>query len=151
MAAAAAAYAARFTFLGAAALALLWDSALGDDPEVSIDPGDAFLNYIMKVPELRITKVPAGTVPATSFTILFSDLEGILTPAFFCSETAALEEFIMLGCTGLVHLSHLVDAIIEEGELDTTNVRRSVKLIRPCAAHLEGRQPKCLNCYGNQV
>ena len=97
MAAAAAAYAPRFTFHGAAAPALVWDPSLGDDLVVSVEPGDDFLNYIMKVPDLKITKVPAGAVPATSFTILFSDLEGILTPAFYCSEAAALEEIITEG------------------------------------------------------
>ena len=68
----------------------------------------------------------AGAVPATSFTPLFSDLEGILTLAFYCSEVAALEEIVMLGYTGLVHLSHLSDAIIEEGESDTTNAPDNV-------------------------
>ena len=116
MAAAAAAYVPRFTFHGAAAPALSWDASLGEDPLVDFDPGDDFLNYIMKVPGMSIIKVPAGAVPATSYTIQFSDLEGILTPAFHCSE-----EFIILGHTSLVHLSHLVDAIIEEGDLDTSS------------------------------
>ena len=121
-----AAYAPRFTFHGAAAPALVWEPSLGDDPLVSVDPRDDFLNYIMKVPGLSITQVPAGAVPATSFTVQLSDLEGILTPAFHCSEDAALEEFIMLGHTGLEHLSHLVDAIIEEGELDTSSAPDNV-------------------------
>ena len=69
---------------------------------------------------MSITQIPAGAVPATSFTIQFSDLEGILTPAFRCSKAAALDEFIVLGYTSLVHLSHLVDAIIDEGDLDTS-------------------------------
>jgi len=125
MAAVVAAYARRFTFHGAAAPALVWEPSLGDDPLVSVDPGDDFLNYIMKVPGLSITQVLAGAA-ATLFTVQFSDLEGILTPAFHCSEDAALEEFIMLGHTGLEHLSHLVDAIIEEGELDTSSAPDNV-------------------------
>ena len=126
MAAAAAAYAPRFTFLGAAAPALVWDASLSDDPLVSVDPGDDFLNFIMKVPGMSITQIPAGAVPATSFTIQFSDLEGILTPAFHCSEVVALDEFIVLSYIGLVHLSHLVDAIIDEGDLDTSNAPDNV-------------------------
>ena len=121
MAAVAAAYVPRFTFHGAAAPALSWDASLGEDPLVDFDPGDDFLNFIMKVPGISITQIPAGAVLATSFTIQFSDLEGILTPAFHCSEAAALDEFIILGHTSLVHLSHLVDAIIEEGDLDTSS------------------------------
>ena len=31
------------------------------------------------------------------------------------------DEFIILGFTGLVHLSHLIDAIIDEGDLDTSS------------------------------
>jgi hypothetical protein len=48
-------------------------------------------------------------------------LEGILTLAFHCAQAAALDEFIILGFIGLVHLSHLIDAIIDEGDLDTSS------------------------------
>ena len=121
MAAVAAAYVPRLTFHGAPAPALSWDASLGEDPLVSFDPGDDFLNFIMKVPGLSITQVTAGAGPATSYTIQFSDLEGILTHVFHYSEAVALDEFIVLGFTGLVHLSHLIDAIIDEGDLDTSS------------------------------
>ena len=121
MAAAAAAYVPRLAFHGALAPALSWDASLDKDPLVSFDPGDDFLSFIMKVPGLGITQVTTGAGPATSYTIQFSNLEGILTPAFHCAEAAALDECIILGFTGLVHLSHLIDAIIEEGDLDTSS------------------------------
>ena len=117
MVAATAAYVPRLTSHSAPAPALAWDASLGEDPLVDFDPGDDFLNFIMKVPGLSITQVTADAGPATSYTIQFSVLEGILTPAFHCLEVVALDEFIVLGFTGLVHLSHLIDAIIDEGDL----------------------------------
>ena len=126
MAAAAPAYVPRFTFNGVAAPALVWDALLGDDPLVSVDPEDDFLDFIMKVPGMSITQISAGADPAASFTIQFSDLEGILTSAFHCSETAALDEFIVLGYTSLVQLGHLADAVIGEGDSDTSSAPDNV-------------------------